>query len=233
MSVLSDKTIRDFAKVVNTAASTKNNDYSMAGTVKEILEEDLLNGSGTITKQYVAKVLLDGGNEDNLCTATYNGIVCSVGDRVVVTIQNNLATITENYTNPNGNTLIAKEIVMPDDGSGWVFSEVGSGNNIYELNKQFNVSVPSGYSIVGLKSISMQYATKLVHETTWSNWKDLADKYLSAIHLGAWNFDGNTIRLRYGAQTLSSGEPNISNNQVFKLRFRIIYTCMIASAVSD
>lgn len=229
MSVLSNKDIYDFAKLVNSTIKKENKTYSIAGTVKKI-NDDIEWLDDVVDK--TAEVLLDGStdSEENYCRASYNSIVVAEKDRVVVTIEDGTATITENYTNPNGNTLITREALLDKGGEGYFFTLVDGQTTAYTLDVKEDVYVPEGYNIVGLKSVDIEYDTKNVHDQAFpGNWDKLDELYLFAIHLASWSFNGNTIELRYGAQTLSSGSPNLTSSQ-FRVRFKIIFRCIIATS---
>ena len=143
MSVLTTKDIQAFAKMINTSNPESNNNYSIPGTVVSINDPLSLVTDEGESYEYTAQVQLDGGT---VCCAGYTGIICSEGDRVVVTIQDGTATITENYTNPNGNLIIAREALLDNNRDGYTFSTVAGIDSMRYISiSNQDVNVPEGY----------------------------------------------------------------------------------------
>lgn len=224
MSVLSAKDIQAFAKMINTGSSESNNKYSIPGTIVSINDPiELFTGDSedsSASYEYTAQVQIDGGTT---CTASYNGIICSEGDRVVVTIDNGSATITENYTNPNGNLIIAREKILDNGGEGYTFTSISGLDSMKYISvDNADVNLPEGYKISGLKSITIYHKP-----SAQSDYEVLRNEYIGSIHLTDWSFDGSTISFRYGYHGAAIGEgyaPSVDGTHKFK--FKIIYSCV-------
>lgn len=213
MSILNTKDIFAFAKLINTTVETPSGEYSTAGTVTKINEDiEYVDSGGT---EKTAEVALDGGTT---CTASYNGIIVAEGDRVVVTIKNNVATITENYTNPNGNTIISGQAISEEID----FTELQQANTFYGI---VDFSVPElgeGYKLIGIKGIKMQ--TYSFKDGKWS-WYDIHDNNTAFFNLAQFNIDGSTITLSY----------NTTNSSFASGRHRVVltYVAILSSAYTD
>lgn len=222
MGVLNSKTINDFAKMINNSAKVSNNDYSMLGTVKSVGSDEVATDSGTTETHYYANVLLDGGNEDNLCVATYNGVICDVNDRVVVTIKDNVATVTENYTNPNGNTMYTTESGLQE----FYFTNNGVRSKAVVT---FSLPIEDGYQITGLKGIELWVYIERPAQYGESGWFCISDDvegesgedtiaYAGRIHLTSYNMTSNQITLTFGSVQKEGSST--------KFRVKVTYVCI-------
>ena len=150
-----------------------------------------------------------------ICVANYNGIICSVGDRVVVTISDGTATITENYTNPNGNNVTSGTHTSSE----FVFTALPYGDALHgEIEEQ--ISVPDGYAITGIKSIKLIYKVMIGGKVVW---RDITDSLYSFIHLSNFSINGNIIKINYGA---------MGDSQISTFTFKAIFSYILIQSSS-
>lgn len=238
MSVLSYKDIQNFAKTINTTNIPKKNAYSMTGTVTELQSaEAYKEDDENVETLKLANVQIDGGD---VCRASYDGMEVQVGDRVVVSIEDGKATITENYTNPNGNLLLSaehgvpKEITDPDTDNTetiayhMVLKKDGNNPYYYGVMKREDLPVPDGYIITGIKSIQLYYSLK-TQGNVWTPYEVCKENLSAYIHLNGWTFNGNSLEIRYGAQA-----PDTASLQAnYRFRASVVYTFIKADETNE
>ena len=235
-SILTAKDIKAFANLINSSPDDPISDFSAVGTVIECndpIDVKKDEGSDDTVEELTAQVDLDGGDHEHLCTASYNGIEVNKGDRVLVSIQNGAATITENYSNPNGNSVIVRTAYIgkeegSPEGSGKGFAGIAGtiGDKFYRLIISSDLPVDKNYIIIGLKSIEIEYT-----QTETINWTPLVEQYIGGIHLTSWSFNDNSITVQIGTHQNSNGFPNVDPED-YKFRLKITYVTMIAKNIT-
>lgn len=233
MSVLSYKDIQNFAKTINTTNLPKKNAYSMTGTVTELQSADAYKGDDEHTETLkLAKVQIDGGAE---CRASYDSVEVQVGDRVVVSIEDGKATITENYTNPNGNLIWITEATLPPAADAYgTFVETGQTgryrlelSNVVEGNDTAEIAIPSGYKIIGIKDVTLLLSIKS-QGNVWSEYNPIGGQWAAFIHLSSWTFTGETITICFG-----SDQYLVSQSSDYRFRAKVTCVCVKADELQN